>query len=123
MKHILALIIAMVLVMVLFSCFPQSTIVQQSKPNPIAENALVYLMKEVQEIKWLDIDGNNAYIGFTPIPKDWSMIIRGAAVAANKATNFGFHVWAIDAIKYNKGWRPGSGTYLGTVTARNGKIE
>lgn len=127
MKRLFVCLCTGFLIALLFSCFAETTTGQQapkeSTSNPTAESALSYLMQEVKEIKWIDIDSNNAYIGFNPVPRDWNMIIRGAALVANKATDFGFHVWAIDASKYNKGWKPGDGSYLGEVTARKGKIE
>ena len=49
------------------------------------------------------------------------MVIKGAAIAGNKAINFGVHVWAIKASE--KGWRPGDGHFYKEVTARYGKIE
>ena len=66
---------------------------------------------------------NNLYIGFNTRPQDLTLIIRGAALVGNKATGFGFHVWAINANEYNKGWRPETGSCYEETTARYGKIE
>ena len=86
-----------------------------------AKTALKYL-DDIEEIKWVQFEDNNAYIGFDPLPNDWQAIIRAAALHANKATDFGFHVWAVKAEA--RGWRPGSSRSLyGEVTARHGKIE
>ena len=91
-------------------------------PNAGLSNALSYLNK-VTEIKWVDIDNNNVYIGFNPLPSDYKILCKAAALHGNNAINFGVHVWAIDASKYQKGWRPGNGTYYYEVTARYGKIK
>ena len=127
MKRLFVLFCTCLLAVSFSSCYKETTAEKQTPKeltlNPAAENALSYLMKEVKEIKWVDIDSNNAYIGFDPIPEDWNVIIRSAALLANKATDFGFHVWAIDASKYSKGWDPDNGSYIGEVTARKGRIE
>jgi len=82
--------------------------------------SLEYL-NDVEEIVWVEIDENDVYIGFAPVPDDWDLIIRGAAYNGNREINFGTHVWA--AYGERKGWRPGQSTYLGEVTARYGKVE
>jgi hypothetical protein len=84
-------------------------------------SALEYLEKEVEEIQWVEIVRNTAYVGFDPLPNDWEIVIKAAAITANRASDFGFHVWAVRAS--DRGWRPGDGPYYGTVTARYGKIE
>ena len=84
------------------------------------KESLLYL-SEIQEIAWYEIEGNDIYIGFSKLPDDWRMIIKGAAIKGNEAINFGCHVWAVDASK--RGWRPGDSSYYGEVTARYGKIE
>lgn len=86
----------------------------------IISNELKYL-NDIEEISWYEVDGNTVYIGFKTRPSDISMILRGAALRANNAINFGAHVWGIKAS--NKGWRPGDGPYYEAVTARYGKIE
>jgi len=84
------------------------------------KSELQYLYS-VEEIAWFEVENNNVYIGFKNKPDDLALILRGAALRANAAINFGVHVWAVKAT--NKSWRPGDGPYYGEVTARHGKIE
>jgi len=97
-----------------------------SLPNPHKEEnlrtALNYL-NEINEVQWIEFDRNTVYIGFNPRPSDLSLILRGAALRGNDAIDFGVHVWAIDANRFNRGWRPGDGPYFEEVTARYGKIQ
>jgi len=86
----------------------------------IIEQELQYL-NDIEEIAWYEVDGNDIYIGFNRRPNDISFILRGAALRANKVTNFGVHVWGVNANQ--KGWRPGDGPYYEEVTARYGEIE
>ena len=95
---------------------------KSNEKNYTVEQTLSYL-NEIEEVKWVKIEKNNAYIGFNPCPDDWLLIIKAAALRANKATDFGFHVWAVDASKYEDDWRPGNGKAIGETTARHGKIE
>ena len=83
-------------------------------------NELQYL-NDIKEISWFEVDDNDVYIGFRTRPNDLSLILRGAALRANKAINFGVHVWGVKSSQ--KGWRPGQGPYYEEVTARYGKIE
>ena len=117
---IIALAAVAILVIVFLTYRNENGSSAAPKKNPGAEQALSYL-NDIEEIKWVEIDGNNAYIGFDPLPSDWQLVIKAAAVHANKATDFGFHVWAVPAAK--RGWRPGDSSYYGNVTARYGKIE
>jgi len=95
---------------------------RSSNDNIKLKSALNYL-NEINEVKWIDIDGNDVYIGFEPLPSDYKIICKSAALNGNRAINFGVHVWAIDASKYHKGWRPGDSPFYYTITARYGKIE
>ncbi len=81
---------------------------------------LAYL-SEIKEVQWYECEDNNVYVGFEPIPNDWQMIVKGAALRGNEAIDFGCHVWAVPANKY--GWRPGDSSFLGEVTARHGRIS
>lgn len=115
-------IVMFVLLFVLCKIGTTETSRDNSYKTLLVEDALSYLT-DIEEIKWVKIDSNNAYIGFSPRPNDWELIIKGAALNANKVTNFGFHVWAVDASKYNESWTPSTGKAFGEVTARKGKIE
>jgi len=86
----------------------------------IITNELKYL-NDIEEIGWYEVDGNTVYVGFNIRPTDISLILKGAALRANNAINFGVHVWAVKANQ--KGWRPGDSSYYEEVTARHGKIE
>ncbi len=82
-------------------------------------NALSYL-NNIDEVAWIEVDDNNVYVGFEPIPSDMDAIIRAAALNGNRAADFGVHVWAVKATQRN--WRPGQGSYLAEHSARHGKI-
>ena len=88
----------------------------------VLNNAMSYL-SGISEIEWYEISKNDIYIGFKTLPSDWQIIINGAALKGNKAIDFGVHVWAINANKFSKGWRPGDGSFYGEVTTRYGKIQ
>jgi hypothetical protein len=87
--------------------------------NSVAETSLYYL-EGLEEIKWVEVDGNAAYIGFDPLPTDWQMVIRGAAFKVSAETDFGFHAWAVRASE--PGWRLGDGPYYGMVTVRKKRL-
>jgi len=76
---------------------------------------------EIKEVKWWEVDDNNVYIGFDPVPEDWELITKGAALRGNKTIDFGCHAWAVSGGA--KRWRPGNGPYLGEFTARYGRVE
>lgn len=88
-----------------------------------ARHALAYLTQEVPEIEWVEIDRNEAFVGFRRIPADLDLVMVAAALNANRATQFGFHVWAVDTRVASQGWRPGRPGLVCEVTARHGKVE
>ena len=92
----------------------------RSNRENILRRELHYL-SELEDVEWVEFDGNDVYIGFTRRPADLEAVLRAAALNGNRAIDFGVHVWAAPAA--DKGWRPGSGQYYAEVTARNGKIE
>lgn len=99
-----------------------------STPNYTATIVLDDFQKTVPEIKWIIVDKNNAYVGWDPIPKDYREVCKSMALAANKATNFGFHVWAFEDSKISAGKEAiqdaiNHGKFLFETTARYGKIE
>jgi hypothetical protein len=112
-KVFLALVVGVVVIVavVLAVTAPDRGQDQMYGKTPQAERALLYF-NELKEIKWVEIDGNNAYIRFDPLPSDWQMVISGAAFSANIAADF--HVWAVRASE--PGWRPGDSPHYGEVT-------
>jgi hypothetical protein len=82
-------------------------------------SSLAYL-NDVEEIAWMDIEGNNVYLGFTKTPSDLRPFVHAVALAGNQATGFGVHVWAVVG---EKGWRPGQPGLLCESTARYEQIE
>lgn len=98
-------------------------IAQTRLDREIALQKAMSYFSEISEIEWYEIQRNNIYIGFKQLPSNWQIIINGAALRGNETIDFGVHVWAINANKFNKGWRPGDGPYYGEVTARHGRIE
>jgi len=93
---------------------------RQARQNTLLREALEYL-NDIQEIAWWEIDGNDVYVGFASWPSDGEIILMAAALAGERAINFGCHVWGVRAEK--RGWRPGDGHYYAEVTARYGKIQ
>ena len=127
MKKILVLAIVFV---VLFLCVKNCSYStnDSSTPNYTATIVLDDFQKTVPEIKWIIVDKNNAYVGWDPIPKDYREVCKSMALAANKATNFGFHVWAFEDSKISAGKDAiqdaiNHGKVLFETTARYGKIE
>lgn len=90
--------------------------------GPAAE-ALDYLAREVPEVAWVEIERNEAFVGLRSRPADLGAVMAAAALNANRATQFGFHVWAVDTRVASQGWRPGQPGLVCEVTARHGKIE
>ena len=99
------------------SAAPSRKLIDQTK----LQKELAYLWEIIPEVRWCEIEGNDVFIGFDPLPDDWKAIIAGAALRGNKAINLGCNVWAVRA--QHKGWRPGAGPYYGEITARYGRIE
>ena len=94
--------------------------VSSSNRQAVLKSELSYL-NDIIEITWWEVEDNNVYINFNPVPNDWNLIMRGAAFRGNKAIDFGTHVWALKGKK--EGWRPGHSPYLGVATARYGEFE
>ena len=74
-------------------------------------------------VAWVEVDGNDAYIGFHSVPSDLRTVVNGAAFQGNRATGFGFHAWAVDARRSSPGWRPGQAGFVCSATARHGRVE
>ena len=85
--------------------------------------ALAYLTDgTVSEVQWVEHNGNSVYVGFSPKPSDLRWVINGAALKCNKAIDFGCHVWAVDARRVSRPWRPGQAGLICEATARHGKV-
>ncbi len=124
------IIVFAVVIIVIFLCVRNCTYSSNtsSPPNYTASIVLDDFKKTTPEIKWIIVDGNNAYVGWNPIPKDYREVCKSMALSANKATNFGFHVWAFDASKVSYGKDAVQDAIshrkaLFETTARYGKIE
>lgn len=77
---------------------------------------------DMDEVDWVEYDGNEVYVGFNKFPSDLKPMINAWALQANWALDFGVRVFAV--LNAPKGWRPGdksNGLYIGA--ARHGKIE
>lgn len=122
-KNLILLFISFLFIVVFYILMSSSRFYNTEVGKTYAQvlNKELSYLSEVPEIVWYEIERNNVYIGFSPLPEDWEMIIKGAALTGNHAINFGCHVWAVDANK--KGWRPGDSPFYGEVTARYGKLE
>jgi len=80
---------------------------------------LAYL-NEIPDVAWVEFEQNNVYIGFRRVPSDLRNIVNGAAFAGNKEID-GVHVWAVP--EDQRGFKPGSGPYICSATARYGKVQ
>ena len=78
-------------------------------------------LNDIPEIQWWEVVQNKVFMSFSPVPNNYEIIIRDAALKGNKKIDFGVHVWAVK--NQPAGWRPGHSPYLGEVTARYGKFE
>ena len=98
--------------------------VEETKARMTREKILakrLSYLHEVIEVQWFNIEDNNVYIGFKPLPSDWQIITNAAALHGNKAINFVCNTWAVNAD--NPNWRPGNGPFYGKATARNGRVQ
>jgi len=88
----------------------------------VLKKELAYL-HSIEGVKWVEFDRNWVYIGWAQVPPDIAMINNAAAMAGNRAINFGTHVWSVEASSAKPGWRPGDTPHICNTTARKGKIE
>ena len=123
-------------IIMLFSCAPEKKeeirtpekkveirkikVASKSNREIVKKNTLSYL-NDIEEIQWFEVDDNDVYISFNPVPSDWNLVIRGADFRAHKAINFVIHVWELK--NKRRGWKPSDGGYLDEVTARYGRVE
>lgn len=120
LSKIILWVFVIFIVLTIMSQFENQSKISRSSYAEILRNELSYLI-DIEEVSWYEVNNNNVYIGFSPVPNDWNLIIRGAAFRGNKAIDFGVHVWALEGSQ--RGWRPGDGSYLGEVTARYGRVQ
>lgn len=83
---------------------------------------LAYL-SELDGISWVEVSGNDVYIGFEAAPSDIDWVVAGAALNGYKALGSGFHAWAVDAKIASSGWRPGTPGFICEATARYGRVK
>lgn len=85
---------------------------------------LAYLL-DLEDIEWVCVDDNTVYIGFTQRPEDMKTVCNAAAYMGNKEIDFGCHVFAVDASKYQADniydWVNTSWKYMYEVTYRHGR--
>ena len=94
-------VISVILLVVGISMLPDDPDGTTNEPERLAE-ALAYL-NEIDDMTWVEVDSNNAYLGFASVPEDLALIVNAAAMNGNKVLGFGVHVWAVQA---DLGWRP-----------------
>lgn len=99
-----------------------------SSSSSCAEKALEKFKTTYSDIKWIVVDNNTAYVGYVPVPDVFRERCKAMAIDGNKATDFGFHVWAFDASKVSGDKNSiqnaiNSNKALFETTARHGKIE
>ena len=89
------------------------TIIQTRIPKSIVE---------MDEIDWVEYDGNTVYVGFNTWPSDIESMLNAWAIQANQALDRGVHI--IAALNVEKGWRPGQSAERSIqITARGGEIR
>ena len=111
-------VISVILLVVGISMLPDDPDGTTNEPERLAE-ALAYL-NEIDDVTWVEVDSNNAYLGFASVPEDLALIVNAAAMNGNKVLGLGVHVWAVQA---DLGWRPGQPGFLCAATARGGQFE
>lgn len=95
---------------------------QPTKPTHeiILEKYFGNMASEIPEIRWMEFDGNSIYIGFNPIPSDVRTILGFWAFGGWKRINFGCHIYAYDASRYNP---TTDGNFFAGATCRYGKTK
>ena len=111
-------VISVILLVVGISMLPDDPDGTTNEPERLAE-ALAYL-NEIDDVTWVEVDSNNAYLGFASVPEELALIVNDAAMNGNEVLGFGVHVWAVQA---DLGWRPGQPGLLCEATARYGQFE
>ena len=88
------------IVIALFTLKPNSDERPKRSTNEtLLKDATSYLAQR-EDVKWIEYQGNEIYIGFYPFPADYSYICNHAAEIGNKAMDFGCRVYAYDASKH-----------------------
>lgn len=72
---------------------------QPQTRETLLKNATFYLVDR-EDVKWIEYEDNEIFIGFLPLPADYSRVCNNAAKIGNKAIDFGCRVYAYDASKY-----------------------
>jgi len=52
-------------------------------------------LNDIPEIQWWEVVQNKVFMSFSPVPNDYEIIIRDAALKGNKKIDFGVHGWAV----------------------------
>ena len=129
-RALYAILIVLVLIFffVLLSYFPNE---QTSLPSPNVslQSVLDPFFRNIPTVKWVVYNGKQVYVGFdanfNPERADpLKMIMWNAAKEASKAGHRAIELWAVDANRSNRNWRPETGieawmltkiTYSGSV--------
>lgn len=82
--------------------------------------SLISIQSTIPELKWIEYEDNSIHMGFNPIPFDVKMILGGHAFGGWQVINFGCHVYAYDASKYNS---QEFGAFFAGATCRYGKTK
>ena len=94
----------------------------KQKTEQIIQTKIPPSIIDMDEVDWVEYDGNDVYVGINKVPSDLKTMINAWAIQANQALGRGVHVWAVHNAP--KGWRPGDqsdGFY--NATARDGVIK
>lgn len=101
--------------LLMFWVIPNSALSSQS----LGKN--LRFLDTVEEIDWYLVDEKNIIIGWKGIPDNFYGWNHRAAIRASKVSLYEVNVWSV---RHNrKGWRPGKGGQLCSITAKYGRLK
>ena len=89
-------------------------------PNDALRARLAYL-DDMAQVRWIDFEGGDVYIGFDEKNSDTAEIVNTAAMVGHKAHGKSVHVYAVNGGE--PGWRPGDGPIWCEAEVRLGSAQ
>jgi len=126
--YTMLIVLIVIFAFVLMSYFPNEQ-TRSTNPTISLQGVLHPFFKDIPTVKWVVYNGKQVYVGFDANfnpdrPDPLKMIMGNAAREASKAGHRAIELWAVDANRTNKGWRPETGieawmltkiTYSGSI--------
>ncbi len=81
----------------------------------------VKYLKEIPEVKWVNVKRNSVIVGWKGFSPKFNMINTKAALKDTQATGRTVHVWSVRHTQKN--WITGTRHFLCKTTARNGQVK